>query len=134
MTTMTTTLTVAKTSAKGALLITDGTKAAWIKGSWMRADGSFTPAAYAAMDKAFLSIESYLNPNRKVTAVRETEKAIAVAAESGYYNHVTEEEEVSTRLLWIPRSMINEKGEAPKWFIDKKLAELSEGNKMYFLA
>lgn len=53
MTTTTTTtaptITVIKTSQRGALLITDGTRVAWVMGRSQRADGSFTPTAIAAL-------------------------------------------------------------------------------------
>jgi hypothetical protein len=49
---MKTEITIEKTSAKGAMLITDGMKSAWIMPKMKRADGSFTPGAYAALEKA----------------------------------------------------------------------------------
>lgn len=51
MTTNTTapTITIIKTSQRGALLITDGIRVAWVMGRSHRADGSFTPAAISAL-------------------------------------------------------------------------------------
>lgn len=51
MTTTTTTsaISVLRTSQRGALLITDGIRVAWVMGRSRRADGSFTPSALTAL-------------------------------------------------------------------------------------
>ena len=48
-TTSTSTITVLRTSQRGALLITDGVRVAWVQGRTHRADGSFTPSALTAL-------------------------------------------------------------------------------------
>ncbi|HJY63375.1 MAG TPA: hypothetical protein VJ455_04400 [Ignavibacteria bacterium] len=45
-------ITIEKTSAKGAMLITDGERSCWIMPKQKRADGTFTPGAYSALEKA----------------------------------------------------------------------------------
>lgn len=43
------TITIIRTSQRGALLITDGSRVAWVMGRTRRADGSFTPSAVRAL-------------------------------------------------------------------------------------
>ena len=52
-------LTVLKISAKGAMLITDGEKVAWIKPSMRRSDGTFTPGAYQIIQCAVETMQEY---------------------------------------------------------------------------
>ena len=42
-------IAIIRTTERGALLITDGTRVAWVQGRTHRADGSFTPSAVAAL-------------------------------------------------------------------------------------
>ena len=48
-TTTTATITVLRTTQRGALLITDNVRVAWVQGRTRRADGSFTPSALTAL-------------------------------------------------------------------------------------
>ena len=45
----TSTITILRTSQRGAHLITDGTTVAWVMGRNLRADGSWTPSTYTAL-------------------------------------------------------------------------------------
>lgn len=42
-------ITIVRTSERGALLITDGIRIAWVMGRTRRDDGTFTPSALAAL-------------------------------------------------------------------------------------
>lgn len=44
-----TTITIIRTSDRGAHLVTDGNKVAWIQGRWYRADGTLTPRGMQAL-------------------------------------------------------------------------------------
>ena len=48
-TSATASIAILKTSQRGALLITDGSRVAWVMGRTQRADGSFTPSALTAL-------------------------------------------------------------------------------------
>lgn len=47
-----TTFTILRTSARGAHLITDGTKQCWIQGRWLRPDGTLTRMGQLAWENA----------------------------------------------------------------------------------
>lgn len=46
------TITIIRTSARGAHLITDGTKQCWIQGRWLREDGTLTRMGQQALEQA----------------------------------------------------------------------------------
>jgi hypothetical protein len=119
------------TSKKGAKLITDGEKVTWIMPKQMRSDGTFTEGALKALDESTKTYQDYVeeqkeraNPNQEIKPIKETDNAIAIIAYSNYYNHVIEDNTAQVTLLWVPKKIINERGEAPKWFLKKKLDEL----------
>lgn len=48
------TITILKTTERGAHLITDGVRVAWIMGRYLRADGSLTPSGLTALEEGEL--------------------------------------------------------------------------------
>ena len=56
-TTTSATITILRTSQRGALLITDNTRVAWVQGRTHRADGTFTPSALTALAEGKLYAE-----------------------------------------------------------------------------
>ncbi len=128
---MTAQITILKESRKGAMLITDGEKVAWIMPKQRREDGSYTQGVVKALAEGQTVADykaeqaAYLNPNAPIgEVVRETERAIAVKAYTSWYCHVREDQQERSELVWIPKSMIVD-GTAPKWFLKKKLDELT---------
>lgn len=57
--------------------------------------------------------------------VKETEKAIAIRATAEVFSHIKEDFVKESQLMWIPKSMVNKKGETPLWLLTKKLTEMS---------
>jgi hypothetical protein len=115
---------VLKESAKGALLITDGQKTAWIKGNWKREDGSFTPAALKALNNSSDTLARHKGEEfEKVEVcqlVRETEKANLYKVKLiGEYTKIEKYEE-----FWVPKSKL--KTENGVLYIESKFWEQKE--------
>lgn len=134
------TITILKTSEKGAHLITDGENTTWIKPSWMRADGSLTPAAERALENGepYLSKDEYF---AKKEAEREAVKwtrrpaSMFTTSKSGkaYGVRVSVYECISEqsigRWLWFPASQCRIEDDTmvlPTWLVDAKIRECKE--------
>ena len=78
-----TTITVIKTTERGAHLITDGVRVAWIMGRSMRADGTFTPTAYSALAEGKPYAEWQAEEERRRLWAEDREKAKELAREEG---------------------------------------------------
>lgn len=85
---------ILKTSPKGAMLITDGTKIAWIMPRQKRKDGTFTSGAEKALKKSTNKLEDFnktgKTSNKKLAYMvkyeiiaRETDKALLVVSFNG---------------------------------------------------
>ena len=70
----TTTISIIKTTNRGALLITDGVRVAWVQGRTRRMDGSFTPSALDALSKG-MTTEEWEAKDAQWRAARDAEKA-----------------------------------------------------------
>lgn len=67
-------IAILKTSQRGALLITDGSRVAWVMGRTQRADGSFTPSALTALANG-KTVEEWRAEDEAWRAAREQERA-----------------------------------------------------------
>lgn len=74
-TSATASIAIIRTTERGALLITDGTRVAWVQGRTHRANGSFTPSAIEALANG-KTVEEW----REEQAAREQEYADRKAA------------------------------------------------------
>ena len=72
--TITPTITILKTSQRGALLISDGSRIAWVQGRTQRADGSFTPSAFTALANG-KTVAEWEAEDKAWRAAREQERA-----------------------------------------------------------
>jgi hypothetical protein len=73
-TSATASIAILKTSQRGALLITDGSRVAWVMGRTQRADGSFTPSALTALATG-KTVEEWRAEDEAWRAAREQERA-----------------------------------------------------------
>jgi len=113
-------ITVLKTSRKGAKLITDGVKQTWIKPSWSREDGTFTPAAYKAL-------ENGVNVGEKKEAKEATHVTltggIASETEKAIYFLLSD---MITKIC-LPKSQIEVKDKftivCPVWLAEEKVGK-----------
>lgn len=138
MKTYTTPLTILKISSKGALLVTDGSTCAWIMPSQHRADGTFTPGAYKALEtgKPFLSKEEYAKERqaqdeakkwvkRPFSMFQPSKSGKAYGTKVAVYECISEQ--TIGRWLWFPASQCRIEGATliiPRWLADAKIAEL----------
>ena len=84
------TITVIKQSINGAWLITDGVKQAWARPSSRRADGTWTPSAYKALQ---LSEDRYITPEEQAKIDEERKQA--------YFKERQEEHERKQQPVYI---------------------------------
>ena len=84
------TITVIKQSINGAWLITDGVKQAWARPASRRADGTWTPSAYKALQ---LSEDRYITPEEQAKLDEERKQA--------YFKERQEEHERKQQPVYI---------------------------------
>ena len=84
------TITVIKRSINGAWLITDGVKQAWARPASRRADGTWTPSAYKALQ---LSEDRYITPEEQAKLDEERKQA--------YFKERQEEHERKQQPVYI---------------------------------
>ncbi|RLD57125.1 MAG: hypothetical protein DRJ01_14255, partial [Bacteroidetes bacterium] len=125
---------ILKTTEKGAMLITDGKKTAWIMPKQKRADGTFTKGAYKALAE---SNRNYINKNDvvdlKVCGIeKETAKATLfnVTLEYGINNNSNNQDKKLklNSKAWLPKYAYTNKGNnviaVSKLFYEKELKEV----------
>ena len=78
-----TAITIIKTSQRGAHLITDGIRVAWVMGRSVRADGSVTPTALAALTTGKPYAEWEQEEERRRLWAEDREKAKELAFQEG---------------------------------------------------
>ena len=79
----TATITILKTTERGAHLITDGVRVAWIMGRSRRSDGTFTPSAYSALAEGKPYAEWEQEEERRRLWKEDREKARELAFQEG---------------------------------------------------
>ena len=83
-TTATTTITILRTSARGAHLITDGNVVAWVMGRSVREDGSLTPSGVSALARSEQSLSDWQEQEKMRELWRtDREKAKELAFQAG---------------------------------------------------
>lgn len=126
---------ILKESPKGAMLITDGNKVAWIMPKMKRADGTFTKGAYEALVKSDKTFEENTQDQKDIVLdfcqiVRETEKAILVKLRLAFVQ-IDLEKDVDA---WFPKSKaktIDGKLSVNSFFWKEKKAEVVGKEKYY---
>lgn len=126
---------ILKESPKGAMLITDGDKVAWIMPKMKRADGTFTKGAYEALTKSEKTLEENVQDAKDVVLdfcqiVRETDKAILVKLRLSFIA-LDLEKDVDA---WFPKSRaktIDGKLSVNSFFWKEKKAEVIGREKYY---
>jgi hypothetical protein len=76
----------------------------WVKNSWLKSDGTLTPAGFKSYEEAKADYDYYSNYNalNHFEKLRETEKAILVNVQIELCNI----EKVVDRDMWLPKSMV----------------------------
>lgn len=77
------TITIIKTSQRGAHLITDGIRVAWVQGRSVRADGSLTPSGITALQEGKTYAEWEQEEERRRLWAEDREKARELAFQEG---------------------------------------------------
>lgn len=123
---------VLKTSSKGAKLITDGNKVAWIMPRMTREDGSFTDGALKALKESTDTLNRYQGNEFSYIdfceIARETDKAILVKAKV----KIDEIEKIEEVEFWITKSkasIVENKLKVEESFLEMKINEISEKNR-----
>lgn len=115
---------------KKAYLVSDPEgRRGWIQKRWIDNNSTVNSMTIEKSVQEFKSrrdahdeYQAWANSNHKVVSIkRETGKAIAAEAVFDAYNI----EKTITKLLWIPKSLVNDDG-VPGWFIAKKITELED--------
>lgn len=87
-------ITIIRTSDRGAHLITDGTRVAWIQGRWYREDGTLTPRGAQALadGQTMEEIEAAKKAaeERKIAEREEGRKLITVRIPAGMVENYSE--------------------------------------------
>ena len=134
---------VIKESERGALLITNGERIAWVMGHQMRKDGSFTKGALEALANG-KTIEEHEAEQAAWKAARErkfqdgkapasvsiADERITDYSEKAWKVRTDEHQYLYGRWCWcyeyLPKSMVSVKRDAnlatltmPKWFLEK---------------
>lgn len=112
----------------------------WVQKRWVREDGTLTKAGEKSYNEA-LQIGGITNAREKVyeaeqehierlkkdgvnfQKVWENEKCVAADTIYNFYNQRTGDYEDYRVRIFIPKSILNEKGNAPYWLIKQKLEE-----------
>lgn len=126
---------ILKESSKGAMLITDGKKVAWIMPKMKRKDGTFTKGAYDALSKSTKSFDDNVSESKDVILdfceiSRETEKAILARLRLS----ITEIELTKDIEVWFPKSkasVLDDKISINSFFWNQKKQEIIE-KEQYF--
>lgn len=126
---------ILKTTAKGAMLITDGNKIVWIMPKMKRMDGTFTKGAYDALEKSDKTLQQNVEETKDIILdfcqiVRETEKAILVKMRLSFVQ-IQKERDID---VWFPKSkakIIAGKLSVNSFFWKEKKAEVLGREKYY---
>ena len=113
-------ITVLRTSQRGALLITDNVRVAWVQGRTRRADGTFTPSALTALAEG----KPYAEWEQE-QAVREQEYAERKAAREQQY-----QEGKALASVTIPAFRVRE-GSEKSWKVRTNLTEHRYGKQVF---
>lgn len=117
---------------KKALLIQFGGKEAWIQRRWMREDGTLTPAAEKSLQEA----ETIEEKNKRKEAEAEQRKAGVVKPKADFESEKAlgydvlldfyDREKTRRHRIFIPKSILQDNGNIPSWFLQKKFDEMDE--------
>lgn len=128
---------VAIRETKKAYLLKKDNVEFWVQKRWVREDGTLTKAGEKAYNKQietnetkkklhedFVKRTERLEKNGvEFNKVWENEKSVATDVTFQFYSMRTEDYENYNVRIFIPKSMLNEKGNAPLWLIKQKLDE-----------
>lgn len=123
------TVSILKKTPKACLVEANGRKG-WLQSRWVKEDGTvkeetFTKAAdkFDALQKAEEEDRIWREAYHSVGApTRETEKAILIKVSCEEFVS----DQLITRDIWFPKSLMRNENEFPGWFIRKKVAELKD--------
>lgn len=133
-------ISVIHVTAKGAKLVTDHQKVTWVSPKQINENNQLTEDGLNSLMNSPLTYEAYLQKekennqkfydelkskretpfNVKELEATATEKAIGIVA------YVLISDESKTKLLWIPKSTIDQEGCVPYWMIDSNLNKLEK--------
>lgn len=116
---------------KAVLLEKDGIEF-WVKKQWVRADGTLTPAVAKAhkaaveqkniRDADAARLETLEHDGVPFTPSWESDKAVGIDVDIDFYDA-----ETNKRMrLFFPKSIVNDRGNIPYWFVQKKIQEMEE--------
>jgi len=120
---------IERQTQKAYLVIDEKGRKGWIQRRWLDDDGNVAEKTmsrasdnFKERENAYAEAKEWSENYHKIIEVeRETGKAVAVKALFDAYNIERDYE----RLLWIPKSLINNMA-IPGWFVAKKIREAAE--------